>query len=47
MMVVAGPVSLVTTIAFPRKSIRSKYVPGATSTVSPEAAALMAAWMVG
>jgi len=47
MMVPAGPASLVRMIALPEKLIRSKYVPGATSTTSPGAAAPIPAWMVG
>ena len=46
-VVAAGPASLVTMIAFPEKLIRSTYVPGATSTVSPWAAAPIPAWIVG
>jgi hypothetical protein len=47
MVVPNGPASLVTIIDLPEKLIRSKYVPGATSTMSPGAAAPIPAWMVG
>jgi len=47
MMVPDGPASLATMIALPKKLIRSTYVPGATSTMSPGAAAPIPAWMVG
>src|SRR5688572_24650425 len=47
MIVTAGPPSLTTVTAFPRKFRRSGYVPGATATVSPFRVTLMAAWMVG
>lgn len=46
MTVVAGPAELRTSIVLPLKSMRSWYVPGATTTVSPSEAASMPAWMV-
>src|SRR5688572_14545902 len=46
MMVTAGPCSLATVIALPRKSMFSTYVPGATRTMSPGTAASIACWMV-
>ena len=42
----SGPSSLLTVIAFPRKLIVSKYVPGATRTVSPLIERSMADWIV-
>src|SRR6185369_1474621 len=47
MIVVPGPASLRTVIALPWKLIFSKYVPGATSTVSPLLAVVIAPWIVG
>lgn len=46
-VVTDGPPELVTVIALPLKLMFSYYVPGATSTVSPLEAALIAAWIVG
>ena len=46
MIVVAGPAELFTSMFLPVKSMRSWYVPGATTTVSPFEAASIAAWMV-
>jgi hypothetical protein len=42
MIVTSGPSSLATVMFFPPKLINSKYTPGATRTVSPCVAALMA-----
>src|SRR5262249_13282064 len=42
MIVAAGPCSAATITALPRKLMFSTYVPGATSTVSPGAAAAIA-----
>src|SRR5712692_5750498 len=42
-----APPVLTTLTALLRKSIFSGYVPGETETVSPDAAALRAAWIVG
>src|SRR5262245_55937667 len=47
MDVTCGPCSLRTVIALPWKLITSKYVPGATRTISPCVAALIAPWIVG
>src|SRR4029077_7408553 len=47
MMVTRGPLALATVIALPMKLIVSLYVPAATRTVSPFAAALIPAWIVG
>jgi len=47
MVVTEGPPELVTVMALPSKSMFSVYVPGATNTVFPFAAALIAAWIVG
>ena len=47
MVVTLGPWALWTAMSLPLKSMFSKYVPGATNTVSPLTDALMAAWMVG
>src|SRR4029453_15396836 len=47
MIVTSGPCSLSTVTAFPWKLMFSKYVPGATRTVSPALAKSIALWMVG
>jgi hypothetical protein len=45
--VTVGPEVLLTVIALPRKSMFSKYVPAATTTVSPLRHASIADWIVG
>jgi hypothetical protein len=46
-VVTAAPPEPLTVIALARKSMLSWYTPGATSTVSPDPAAAIAAWIVG
>jgi hypothetical protein len=46
MIVVDGPLTLLTVMAFPLKLMFSWYVPSETKTVSPSLAALIAAWIV-
>src|SRR4051794_21815749 len=46
-VVAAAPPELWTVMFLWAKSIRSPYVPGATTTTSPSAAASIAAWIVG
>src|SRR5215472_12818492 len=47
MIVVDGPLTLLTVMALPLKLMFSLYVPSKTTTVSPLLAALIAAWIVG
>jgi len=47
MVVTAGPFSLRTVTALPRKSTFSFQIPGRTMTMSPPAAPTTAAWIVG